>query len=290
MRKRWGDSEDQRWSLKLAAQSACRKQARWASWAAIGKGFGMVLAGARIGIGAVVCAVAVSALSAFPLAAQMPARPTVAEKSPNFGAALGTRPASLAGIGYDLPDASSAVLTSARPLARPWEGRRLPKLRWDARAGSQAWSLALLMEIERHPRTFLRKVPQDIKAFCPGFAEGSAVDRAAFWAALLSGIARHESRSNPRASGAGGRYLGLMQISPATARNYGCAASGEGLLDGGPNMVCSVKIVAHHVARDGQVVGQSGAWRGAARDWMVLRDPAAREDITGWIKKQEYCQ
>ena len=183
-----------------------------------------------------------------------------------------------------------APMISDRPLPRPWEGPRVPKLRWDDRAGSQGWSMALMMEIQRHPRTFLTATPRDIKAYCPGFVDGSKADRAAFWAALLSGIARHESRSNPNASGGGGRYLGLMQISPDTARHYGCVATDAELLQGSANMICSVKIVAHHVGRDGLVVGQSGAWRGAARDWMVLRDADAREDIVGWIREQPYCQ
>jgi hypothetical protein len=190
------------------------------------------------------------------------------------------------------PDAASeyAPTVSERPIERPWVGPRVPKLRWDGRSGSQAWSMALMMEIQRHPRTFLAKTPRDINAFCPGFAEGSSSDRAAFWAAILSGIARHESGSNPRAAGAGGRYLGLMQISPATANHYGCDAEGSDLLNGGANMTCAVKIAARNVSRDGLVVGQSGAWRGVARDWMVLRDKSAREDIFGWIKKQPYCQ
>lgn len=191
----------------------------------------------------------------------------------------------------ELETASEAApKVSGRPVARPWEGPRVPQLRWDGRPGSQGWSMALMMEIQRHPRTFLTKSPSDINAFCPGFTTASASDRAAFWAALLSGIARHESRSNPTASGAGGRYLGLMQISPGTADHYGCDARSQALLEGGANMVCAVKIAAHHVGRDGQVVGASGAWRGVARDWMVLRDPNAREDIVGWIRNQTYCQ
>ncbi len=109
-----------------------------------------------------------------------------------------------------------------------------------------------------------------------------------FWAGLLSKVAKYESSWNPAAAGGGGLYIGLMQISPRTAGNYGCeATSAKALKDGAANLQCAVTILSQQVARDGVVAGQGN--RGAGRDWMPFRDRAKRAEIAGWTKSQPYC-
>ena len=71
----------------------------------------------------------------------------------------------------------------------------------------------------------MSRVPRDIDSFCPRYAELAPTGRKAFWAGLLSAVAKHESTYNPKASGGGGKWLGLMQIAPATWRSYGCSGT-----------------------------------------------------------------
>ncbi len=162
-----------------------------------------------------------------------------------------------------------------------------PDMRWGNRAGSDAWTKAALSALESEGVTLLSTVPSDVGSFCPGYATLNREERKHFWVGLLSSVAKHESGYNPAAKGGGGRYLGLMQISPATANHYNCSGS---MLDGSNNMACAVKIAARNVSRDGAIVsGQGKGWRGVARDWMPLRSGAKRADIAGWTKSQSFC-
>lgn len=132
------------------------------------------------------------------------------------------------------------------------------------------------------------KVPGDIQRWCPGYDDASLTERRAFWAGLLSATAKHESTWNPKASGGGGRYIGLMQISPQTARAYQCeATSPEALKNGEANLACAIKIMSAQVGRDGVVAG--GGNKGIGRDWGPFRSASKRSDIAGWTKSQDYC-
>ena len=132
-------------------------------------------------------------------------------------------------------------------------------------------------------------VPSDIAAWCPGYSQASLHERRAFWVGMLSALARYESRWNPAAAGGGGRWVGLMQISPQTARTHGCTATtAAALKDGAANLACAVRIVAAQVGRDGAVAGKGN--RGLGRDWMPLRTTAKRAEMAGWTGAQSYCR
>jgi hypothetical protein len=161
-----------------------------------------------------------------------------------------------------------------------------PPMRWDARAGSDAWTQATLAALDRDGVTILSKVPNDINAFCPNYPQLGLTGRKAFWAGLLSAVAKHESTYNPQASGGGGRWLGLMQIAPATWRSYGCDGN---IKNGADNMSCAVKIMSKQVARDNAVAHDGGGWRGVARDWAPMRNSTKRADIAAWTSSQSYC-
>ncbi|WP_176805098.1 lytic transglycosylase domain-containing protein [Paracoccus isoporae] len=164
----------------------------------------------------------------------------------------------------------------------------LPPMRWDGRQNSAEWTRATLAALDAEGAVLMSRVPSDVMEFCPAYERQSAENRRAFWAGLLSALARHESSHNPKASGAGGRYLGLMQISPRTAKGYGCAAGA--LLDPRANMACAVRIAAKQVARDNAIARAGGGWRGVARDWMPMRSRTKRAEIAGWTRQQEYCR
>lgn len=164
----------------------------------------------------------------------------------------------------------------------------LPDLRWDHRPEADDWTRATLSALSTHGMVLPMTVPADIDTYCAAYPRASLAERQAFWAGLLSALAKHESTWNPRAVGGGGKWFGLVQIAPATARGYGCAArSGEALKDGEANLSCAVRILAHTVPRDGVV---SHGMRGVAADWGPFHSSRKRTDMQAWMREQPYCQ
>ncbi|MGC9370734.1 MAG: transglycosylase SLT domain-containing protein [Paracoccaceae bacterium] len=176
---------------------------------------------------------------------------------------------------------------SGSSMARMAPGA-LPAMRWDHRAEAADWTRATLGALDSHGAALPDSLPADVARFCPGYARASQAERQAFWAGLLSALAKHESTWNPGAVGGGGRWFGLVQISPRTAQGYGCRAqSGAALQDGGANLSCAVRIMSRTVARDG-VIAQGG--RGVAADWGPMNVADKRADIAAWTSRQSYCQ
>lgn len=174
-----------------------------------------------------------------------------------------------------------------RAIAKLPGAEPLPAMHWDGRDSSAEWTDATLAALDSEGAVLMSRVPSDVMEYCPSYASQSPENRKAFWAGLLSAMAKYESSHNPRAKGGGGRYQGLMQISTATARNFGCGGS---MLDAKANMACAVKIAATQVSQDNAIARGNGGWRGVARDWMPLRNKAKRAEIAGWTKKQAYCK
>lgn len=167
-------------------------------------------------------------------------------------------------------------------------GANRPAMAWDERPEAAEWTAATLTALARQDDVLAAQVPGDVARFCPGYQEAGMRDRRAFWAGLLSVMAKHESGLNPQARGAGGRYVGLMQISPRTAAYHGCeATTGEALEDGAANLACAVTIAAAQVGRDGLIAGAGN--RGLARDWGPMKREAKRAEIAAWTAAQDYC-
>ncbi len=180
---------------------------------------------------------------------------------------------------------------ASRGVPEVGRGNALPAMAWDHRPQAARWTVATLDAIRRDGAILVKTVPADIVAWCPAYPSAAPDDRAAFWAGLLSILAKHESTWNAGASGGGGLWIGLTQIDPRTARGYGCSAtSAAALKDGAANLQCAVKIAASQVGRDAQVAGAPGAWRGMARDWAPFRSPAKRADMAAWTRAQGYCR
>jgi hypothetical protein len=165
----------------------------------------------------------------------------------------------------------------------------LPAMRWDHVPASAEWEAASFAALGDYAAILPTLVPEDIDAWCPGYPDASQVEREAFWVGLMSALAQHESTWRPHLVGGNGRWFGLVQISPATARHYGCAArSGEALLDGVANVRCAYRIWARTVARDNMV---SRGNRGVAADWGPMHSSQShkRDDMRAWISAQPYC-
>jgi hypothetical protein len=164
----------------------------------------------------------------------------------------------------------------------------LPAARWDETPQAQDWTKASLSMLEEDAAVLVETTPADIEAWCPAYDEANPEQRAAFWNGLLSSLAYRESTFRQDAISSNGKWHGLLQISPATARGYGCAAgTSEALREGEANLRCALRIWSSTVVRDGVIAADQG---GVAADWGPLQREALRNDIRGWVSEQDYCQ
>ena len=161
-----------------------------------------------------------------------------------------------------------------------------PRLAWAHRPEAERWTEATLAALRGHGAVLPASEPEGIDTWCPVYAEASLEDREAFWAGLISALAKHESTWRPEAVGGGGRWFGLVQIAPATADGHGCRAqSGSALKDGAANLSCAVRIMATKV-RNG--AGRRGV-RAIARDWGPFHSAAKRDEMRAWVRSQPFC-
>lgn len=165
----------------------------------------------------------------------------------------------------------------------------LPAMRWDSAAKAAEWTAEALAQVAEHDTELTDLIPKDIDLYCPGYAKASLQDRRAFWVSIISATAKYESGFNAKALGLNGRYVGLMQISLATARHSGCeATTTASLKDGKANLSCAIEIIAPRVAADGMVAGDGN--KGIARDWGPWAKARTRATIAKWTRAQDYCQ
>lgn len=177
----------------------------------------------------------------------------------------------------------SACVAASKPSDEP------PPMRWDHRPEATEWTLSSMNRVALQDERLAKQIPADIETWCPGYDNASMDERRAFWVGLLSAAAKHESTWNPEATGGGGKWIGLMQIDPRTARSYQCEArTVEELKDGTANLACAIRIMSAQVAKDGLVAG--GGDRGIGRDWAPFRSAAKRADMAAWTRSQSYCQ
>ena len=159
-----------------------------------------------------------------------------------------------------------------------------PAMAWDHRPEASEWTLSTMNALEGPGAGLAALVPSDIAAWCPGYPEASVSERRAVWSGLFSALAKHESTWNPAAVGGGGRWFGLVQISPRTAAYHGCAVtSGQALKDGEANLRCAVRIAANQVPKRGSVA------RGM-RDWGPFHHESKRAEMSAWTRSQSYCR
>lgn len=182
-------------------------------------------------------------------------------------------------LGACVPTGQTSLSTSGQ----------MPPMQWDVRPEGKEWTADTLAALQAHDAVLAASVPADVETWCPGYETASLSDRRAFWAGLMSAVARYESSWNPQASGGGGRYIGVMQISPRSADYHQCEAdTAAELKDGSENLECAAQMMAAAVANDGLVAG--GGNRGIGRDWMPLRDAGKRAAMAEWTRAQPYCQ
>ncbi len=159
--------------------------------------------------------------------------------------------------------------------------------RWDEAEQGPLWTQAALTALNSHGAPLVKLVPADIDRYCPNYADASEAERRAFWVNLIASLSYHESTWRPEVSGGDGRWHGLLQISPATAKGYGCGAqSAAALKDGSRNVACALRIMAVTVPRDGVI---SEGFRGIAADWGPFHQERKRTDIQTYTRGLSYC-
>lgn len=160
--------------------------------------------------------------------------------------------------------------------------------RWTHQPGHALWNRAALSALKTHARPLVEMVPDDIGDWCPLYPEATQVQRRAFWLGFMSALAKYESTYKPKAVGGGGRWYGLLQILPATARGYDCnVGTGAALTNGAANLSCAARIMSVTVPRDGVIAGDGS--RGVGADWAPMRSRAKRAEMSTWLKRQSYC-
>ncbi len=184
---------------------------------------------------------------------------------------------------------SVTLASQQRPQARP---TALPHTRWEHRKGHAQWTRAALSALRGHGKPLVDLVPRDIATWCPAYPQASDADRRAFWVGFLSALAKYESNYKPHVVGGGGKWHGLLQILPGTARGYKCQArTGKALRDGGANLSCAIRIMARTVPRDGVIHGyKNKKGQGVTADWGPMHSKPKRREMAAWLRGQGYCQ
>lgn len=186
--------------------------------------------------------------------------------------------------------ATVAVSDEETRLRAPVREANVPRTRWAHQPDHLLWNRAALSALKGHGAPLVDMVPKDIQTWCPQYPQASDRERRAFWLGFMSALAKFESTYKPGAVGGGGKWYGLLQILPATARGYKCnVGTGEALKNGAANLSCAVRIMAVTVPRDGVVHAKDNRWRGVSADWGPMRSPSKRADMANWLKRQPYC-
>ena len=175
-----------------------------------------------------------------------------------------------------------------RPLARL---DYIPAAVWDSRHDGDDWTRAVLTALSTDAAALQDVIPRDISTWCPTYASNPPERRRAFWVGMMSALARQESTLNPNAMGGGGQWVGLLQIYPPTARQYGCEArTAEALRNPEANLACAARIMAVTVVRDDAVAIHDSRWRGVAADWGPMTSRSKRNVMSAWTREQDYCR
>ncbi|QFT60332.1 hypothetical protein FIU94_16000 [Sulfitobacter sp. THAF37] len=221
------------------------------------------------------------------------AEPLAATPVPNLPARAEALPLTLPGAAALRPDApeETVLVLPVEPVLRPVaRSPNLPRTRWQHMVGNALWTRTALAALKSHGKALVDMVPGDIDTWCPAYPQADERRRRAFWVGFLSALAKHESTYKPWAVGGGGRWYGLLQILPGTARGYNCnVGDGASLKSGPANLSCAVRIMAHTVPRDGVISGPRGN-RGVGADWGPMRSASKRREMAGWLRQQSYCK
>ena len=138
------------------------------------------------------------------------------------------------------------------------------------------------------PEMLSARVPRDVQRFCPSFYGMSETDKRAFWAYFFQALAGAEAGLNPAqrahhtepevsvpdaVTGMSGRTEGLLQLTYADAKRYGCDFDWQAdrklkandpartILQPRNNLECGVKILDHQIIEQHRpLLYRAGYW------------------------------
>lgn len=180
--------------------------------------------------------------------------------------------------------AAPAQSTDTKPApATPIDAKK-------AELGGTTWNPDWDMIVENSiPSEMLsRQVPRDVQRFCPRFYDMSDTDKRAFWAYFFQALTGAEAGLNPKTrahhtepevstrddvSGMSGRTEGLLQLTYADQKRYGCDFNWQAdrrlkandpartILQPKNNLECGVKILANQIiVHHKPLLSRSGYW------------------------------
>ncbi len=190
-----------------------------------------------------------------------------------------------------------AVLLCGAALSLAQTTKPAPSTPIDAKKaelGGKTWNPAWDRIVERAiPRAMLsRRVPQDVRHFCPRFYEMSNTDKRVFWAYFFQALAGAEAGLNPTTNvhhtepavnkvDEVSHHIvhseGLLQLTYEDARRYGCSFNwawdrwlpshdpAKTILRPKNNLECGVKIL------DRQIIGQHKPLLSRTSYWSTLQ-------------------
>jgi hypothetical protein len=130
------------------------------------------------------------------------------------------------------------------------------------------------------PQMLSSQVPRGVRRFCPRFYEMGTTDKRTFWAYFFQALAGAEAGLNPNTSvrhsepeGIAMRSEGLLQLSYADQKRYGCDFNWQGdralkandpaktILQPKNNLECGVKILVNQtIVQHKPLLTRSGYW------------------------------
>jgi hypothetical protein len=145
-----------------------------------------------------------------------------------------------------------------------------------AELGGKTWDPEWDAIVEKAipPEMLSRQVPRDVQRFCPRFYDMTDVDKRAFWAYFFQALAGAEAGLDPKTrahhtepavsvpdevTGLSGRTEGLLQLTYADQKRYGCDFDWKAdrtlkpndpartILQPKNNLECGVKILANQI-------------------------------------------
>ena len=159
-----------------------------------------------------------------------------------------------------------------------------------AELGGKTWEPEWDAIVEKAipPEMLSTQVPKDVKRFCPRFYDMNEVDKRAFWAYFFQALAGAEAGLDPKTrahhpqpevsvrdevSGMSGRTEGLLQLTYADQKRYGCDFDWQAdrklpakdpartILHPKNNLECGVKILENQIiVQHRPLLYRSGYW------------------------------
>lgn len=169
-------------------------------------------------------------------------------------------------------------------------------LKWEENHKERApWSLQVMKQFKENLSSFEKA--SDVKTFCPKFSSLDESKKVHALSTMAVAIALYESSYNPNSiyhepPPLGIDSVGLYQLSYEDKFSW-CNLDRKSKTLQNPmiNIDCAIPKMAKLAAQDGIISGGStGAWRGLARYWSVMRPSGKKGKIQEAVLGLSFCK